>query len=270
MELEITHGLQATDASPSDVNGICQTGNCTYNAYTSLGVCSSVEDVTPRLVKSCPPQEDGTRSGCNYTVLDLRDHPTLQGADFSFSGIGDALWVGSSLVSHDGYRYPKNHTLIEFYVVYTSDPSLLGSDPKANYTAGLVALKGTLDLCLYSYYSTVTSGVTKTTQLDVSTNLKWQSGRMNITRKETPILKTIDADGKSYYITDDAILAFNNYLSSVIFQGSVEASSSSDESISQKAKSDSMQAIYNGITDGGGIQGLSRLLENLATSMTNG
>ena len=267
MQLGIIQALLKPNISPSELEGDCpKTGNCTYGIYTTMGVCSSVDDVTPSLVKDCPPQEDGTNSGCSYTVPDLRNHPTYQKDNFS-SRLDNTLWVGSSMVDPQGYRFPKANTLVEFYVIYLSDLSVLSLDSKANYTAALVALKGTLDMCVYTYSTTVTNGVTNTIQIDVSTNLNWQTTQKDLDQTDTTVVAATDSNGTEYYMTEGARFAFNNYLSSVTFQGTAEIAHIQDPKLSPS--NDNVQAISTSVANGGGIQGLSKLMTNLATSMTN-
>lgn len=168
-----------------------------------------------------------------------------------------------------GYRFSKANTVVEFYVIYLSDLSVLSLDSKANYTAALVALKGTLDLCIYTYSTTVTNGVTNTIQIDVSTNLNWQTTQNDLDQTDTIVVAATDSNGTEYYMTESARFAFNNYLSSVTFQGTAEIANTQDPKLPLSPSNDNVQAISTSVANGGDIQGLSKLTTNLAVSMTN-
>lgn len=60
-------GLLSSDTSPSDVTPNCQTGNCTWPLYNSLGICSSVANITDAVTITCPNNTDiGYR--CRYST----------------------------------------------------------------------------------------------------------------------------------------------------------------------------------------------------------
>lgn len=71
MEISILSAMNNVSADLSDVQAECQTANCTYEPYTSIGVCSTVEDVTSNIVHECHEGE------CTYSVEAVRAHPTL-------------------------------------------------------------------------------------------------------------------------------------------------------------------------------------------------
>ena len=115
MRIAIEAGLTNTDTSPSSVTGDCPTGNCTWPDYLSLGVCSSVDDVTPSIIEQCePPNDNGDPSSCTYSVPALNQHPPFSGTNLSHRA---TLFVGaSSPVNH--FSYPAQNTLVEFYAIY--------------------------------------------------------------------------------------------------------------------------------------------------------
>ena len=173
MRLAIEAGLTNTDTSPSSVTGDCPTSDCTWPDYLSLGICSSVDDVTPRITEHCEsPNDNGDPNSCTYSVPALKQHPPFSGTNLSH---GATLFVGASNpVNHTSY--PALNTLVEFYIIYLKNLSVL-KDFEPSYTNQLVALKGTLDLCLYEYRTTVTNGTTNTTQIDMLTDLDWQTSK---------------------------------------------------------------------------------------------
>ena len=263
MRLAITQGLQTTNITPSNFSAACQTGNCTFGLYTTMGVCPTVDDMTPTLIEDCPYGRKDTRSGCSYTVPDLNSHQTFQQDNFTKF---DLLYVGSSEVFAGGYQFPNPNTLVEFYVIYLSDPSVLDLDSTANYTAALVALRATLDLCIITYNTTVINGTTKNTQTSIASKLNWQTVPKITNNTQYQVITTTGPDNEEFYITLEQRLAFNDYLSSITFTGNVQAPDNNDV---PTGSTDGAEAMYTSVTNGSGIQGLQNQLTNLAFSMTN-
>ncbi|KFY46556.1 hypothetical protein V494_00432 [Pseudogymnoascus sp. VKM F-4513 (FW-928)] len=63
----IYSGLLNSDITLSDVTPNCQTGNCTWRLYSSLGVCASVANITSTVTVTCPDDTDSA-SVCRYSV----------------------------------------------------------------------------------------------------------------------------------------------------------------------------------------------------------
>lgn len=74
------------------------------------------------------------------------------------------LWVGSSQIGtpNPGYQFPNPRTMVEFYMIYLPDPSVRSLDSKQQFTRSLVALRGTLDMCVETYNTSMEFGVTST------------------------------------------------------------------------------------------------------------
>lgn len=228
-----------------------------------MGVCPTVDDMTPTLIKNCPYGRQDTRSGCSYTVPDLESHQTFQQDNFTEF---DLLYVGSSQVFAGGYQFLNPNTLVEFYIIYLSDPSVLDLDSKANYTAALVALRATLDLCIITYNTTVINGTTNNMQTSIASNLNWQTVPKVINNIQYQVITTTGPNNEEFYITQEQRFAFNDYLSSITFTGNVPISDDTDV---PTGSTDGAEAMYTSVANGAGIQGLQKQLTNLASSMTN-
>ena len=188
-KIEITQGLVGEAPSFSDVKAICRTANCTFQPYTTLGVCSSTQDYTDHLVTACNQQN--TNSVCNWTVDELQTMPPIRKDHFINYGKIYLVWLGSSQLPldenyrtvgpeenepktdplHTWHPYEDTGTLVEFYVLYKPKSSPVGSTDKP-----IRALKGSLKLCLYALNTTVKGGETVTTILKTYDDLKWQIG----------------------------------------------------------------------------------------------
>ena len=279
MEASIVQALTQLPADPSEVRGECQTGNCTYGIYTTMGVCSNVEDKTSTIVRRCfkAGEEHQTQTHCTYSVEALQAHPTINNDNITTRG-GDStnLWIGASHVDpdpHNPYSFPGPNTLAEFYVIYYPDPSVKhNSDAGFDATAALVALKGTLSLCVYQYNTTMINGITTTTEVN-QPNVNWKTVSKVIDNTQITAISGTDVNNTEYWISEDARWAFNSYLTTETFYGTgktIEDTSQPDRIITQ-GDTDAARSLSAVLIDQkGGVDGLSKFLDNLATSMTNG
>ncbi|MCJ1270468.1 hypothetical protein MMC22_010365 [Lobaria immixta] len=268
MQVAVTSGLLTTDASPSDIKGTCQTGNCTFEDYSSLAICSSVDDVTPTLIAHCPPGYSDTEPGCDYTVPDLQNNPTWRKDYFKTIEGSNALWIGASQVIGGFPSGPD--TLVEFFVLYLPDVSVLTRDTKTNFTASLVAFKGALNLCVQTYRTNITNGDTSTTVKETQKNLNWQLVSKTQDKTSVQVISATDAKVKEYWMEQVTRDTFNRYLAAAAFFGEYSPAHpqgfNHNESSSDAARGLS-DRLYNGNPKG--MQGMSDLLANVATSMSN-
>ena len=274
MNTAITNGLLSNSASPSNISGTCPTGNCTFAPYQSLGVCSNVADVSSSITSKC--RDTGAQfasAGCNYSVPEINDHPTGDKSVFE-ADMGDRiLWVGASNVVGNAYKYPGRNTLIRFYVIYTPDPNFWASnDYVDDHKDQMVALQAELKLCVLTYNTTMTFGVTNTTELSRSTDLEWKVGQ-EITDKTQYSTTTTTQNSETFWMDDQNVQAFRAYLSLQTFRGTARNQPQSQGSKLVPTRSydtDTAKAIQAAIYgDPAGMPGLSKLLDNLAVGMTN-
>ena len=153
--LAIGQGINQPYANPSNITGSCQTSECTFGLYQTLGTCSRVDDVTSDVVGFCPRGNPGFSPGCNYTVTALQKNPpwllgglTTGGKFGLFHDPKNPLWIGAS-DPFDHHAFLYSNTLNEFYVVYVSDTSVFYSDSNANFPDSVTAFRGGLYLCVY-------------------------------------------------------------------------------------------------------------------------
>ena len=279
MRLAVTDGLLRNDVSPSNIQVTCPTGNCTWGSYQTLGVCSSVEDVSSSITSSCRKRStsDYNQAGCNYSVPELSEHPTLEGTplDIYGGGLGHTLWVGASdIYTPEGtYPYTSINTLVEFYVIYVRDYAKWDSfvDFTRDHKDQLIALKGVLNLCLYEYSASTVSGVTKTTELARNTGQDWETGDAveddNVIHFSTV---TTTHDAETFWMKSENIKSFSKFLSYETFVGYASLRSAGPDGGGNNTDNDNVAAIAASIYgDDTGIQGLSKLLSNLTISMGN-
>ena len=268
MSAAITNGLIDKNVSPSNVSGNCPTGNCTWEIYQSMGVCSNIADVSSTITSHC---RDSTTQldpgGCNYSVPTIDRYPTVLETNLTNA---DTLWIGAMNVPFDLVFFPGLNTLVQFYIIYAPDVGTWATyDPTTDHTSDLVALEVNLDLCLHTYNTTMTFGVTTTKLVSQSTNLTWRTSQELTSRTTFSDITTIqDSEVFGMYFTN--VIAFNAHLSLQTFTGSAYMLKEDLDSPENRFNTDTAHAIASSLYGNPpGKQGLSNLLGNLTMSMTN-
>lgn len=189
-------------------------------------------------------------------------------------GNGNDLFVGASQID-SLYPYPRVNTLVEFYVLYYPDPWVLPFDPEAphvNASDTLVALKGTLFLCVHRYNTTVVNGTTQTIDLG-QIEVNWQDASRVINKTETGVVLGTEKDGTEYWMTEAVRWQFNKYLSTETFYGVGQFIGEVDDNgnLVTQGSTDAARLFKTVlIYQKGGTDGLSKSLANLAIYMSNG
>ncbi len=193
---------------------------------------------------------------------------------FTTSNI-DTFWMGASTIL-DGYTYPDINTLVQLYVIYAPDLNKWKLfDVIDNHKGDLVALQATLSLCLYTYNTTMTLGVTDTQEVSRSTISKWQHIQDD---NGTMIFDTVSTTqlGETFGMDQQIIEAFNNYLSAQTFVGKAQMVGSDVPKTNGFADlhstydTDAASAIASSIYgQPAGMQGLAQRMDNFAVSLTN-
>ncbi|KAL9105116.1 MAG: hypothetical protein Q9163_000034 [Psora crenata] len=267
MGTAIDLAIIGTPADPSDVKADCHTGNCTFGLYSTMGICSRVDDVTPNVVKSVRVE----------TTAVLRvAHPPWRENNLTTGGVAGnppyTLWIGASDMKRpqfeQQYTFPNPNTLTEFYVVYVSDTKVFTPDSDADFSNTVVALKGGLDLCVYQYDTTVINGTTKTVEKARSIDSKWEMVDKN------SMLYHPEMATENIGWTTRLGEQFTDYLGLEIFRGS-NSDGTNVKNIGDgaaTAASDAAQTFADLLVNkprSEGQDGLRKMLDNLAIGMTN-
>ena len=242
-----------------------------------MGVCYTITDVSSSIVSHCREYDSNFHpEGCNYSVPAIIHHPTALQTTFSAipgsssKTSGDTLWIGASKIDGTDYRYPGINTLVDFFVIYALDISRwISNDATMDHTTELIALEINLGLCMYTYNTSMTFGITTTDQIGEPTTLNWQFGQEII---GTTSVQTITAtqDSDVFWMDTPNVQAFNNYLSLHIFTGNAQMLTEDLDADAEVFTTDSAHAIASSLYGNpSGTQGLSNLLGNLTTSMSN-
>ena len=274
--LAVKDGLLRDDISPSDVTGICPTGNCTWPDYQSLGVCSDVVDVSQRITSNRRPRSEFTRSGRNYSVPDTRDtvdfydKPSFSGTTLATEELGDTLWIGSQDTINN--QYQGTNKLIQFYTIFVRDLTTWDKhqDFTKDYKNELTALQVTLSLCVYTYRTSMTFGVTETTTISKETNLNWIQDSETIDRITSNMISTTYRSEK-FSMGEFNQRSWYDFFTYETFLGTAQfRSAKPNQDGGNFTSNDAVRSIANSVYgDHAGIEGLSRLMDRLAVSLTN-
>ncbi|KAI9720983.1 MAG: hypothetical protein M1828_005455 [Chrysothrix sp. TS-e1954] len=297
MKVAVLNVLYGNNDDYSTVPASCPTNNCTWSPFTALGVVASVDDVTPSIVAKCPTKysegngsPDPSGESCNYTVAALDGKiPTLGSG--SFNAEEARLWLGASTPTNKTYIFgtpsgpaddtqealfnDQHNTLTEFYVIYYSAaPDAVNRKP-GSFESRLVALKGTLSLCLNTYESSFVNGTTVTTRVaqggkDPS---EWTFGTRTHDDKKYSAVTTAN-NGSTFAMEQRALESFRWYFADSLFTGSANNFDSVSSALSETT--DSAQALWRVIHGadvevdvGKGTERLQSFLDDMAISMSN-
>ena len=291
MKLAIFTGLLRDGVSPSEVQGSSVTGNCTFGAFASMGVCTSVQDVTPSIVADCKDTEhlSGISDDkCSYTVPALRaNHPFSNVRTRAGEAYHSTLYMGASMIYVDAELddtsdTPINDTLIEFYIIYVPDLTILPqSGGKTNYTGKLAALKGTLSLCAHTYNSSMQFGVTNTVLQAQETHLPWRHGSTANDGTKVGYVASVPGSSDTLFMNPASMNGLSIWLITSTFNGTaimpppppgptVNNAPGIFSTLASKQVVTHLYGNETGIRVTDGVGALSKLLDNVAMSMSNG
>ena len=269
MRTAIDGGLFSTTESHSDTTGFCPSTNCTWDPYSSLGFCATVEDVTSSIIKDCPNDQTakGPVQGCTYTTPDLNNFNSSMAMNYSS---GQNLYVGSIFRKATESLPTHNTSLAEAYIIYDQNVSaLLDYDDSSNTVA---AYKATMSLCLYTFNTTIIDGLTNTTVLVTMNNESDWAFSDNKTDSSYKLTATANNDPKEYWTYGTSIGTLRSYLTSNTLTGSASVAylSGGDNYWSSDSAKAFAAAVWgeNG-NETLGIAGVEARFQNLTISMTN-
>lgn len=93
---------------------------------------------------------------------------------------------------------------------------MISNDATMDHTTELIALEINLGLCMYTYNTSMTFGITTTDQIGEPTTLDWQFGQEIIGTTSVQII-TATQDSDVFWMDTPNVQAFNNYLSPPYF-----------------------------------------------------
>ncbi|KAI4252523.1 MAG: hypothetical protein L6R42_007923 [Xanthoria sp. 1 TBL-2021] len=234
-----------------------------------MGVCSTIIDVSPTITARCSKRKTQfDPAGCNYSVPAINRNPTARKTVLQTFTFGQTLWIGASGTLN--YKPPGLNTLIQFYVIYVPDFNIWDNlDHTEDHRDELVALQVTLSLCLNKYHTDMTFGVMNTSLLSRETDLDWQTGSATFEGTFFDTV-TVTHDAETFWMSGLNQESFYKYLSLQIFTGTASMRSEEPDGGGNSTETGFVRVIAASLYENrAGILGLSKLLDNLAVSMSN-
>ncbi|KAL8828506.1 MAG: hypothetical protein Q9191_002545 [Dirinaria sp. TL-2023a] len=147
----IFFGVQDSNAAAVslDMNPSCATGNCTFPPFQSLATCSTCEDVSQALVRTCPSSNDSS-----YCQFSLPNGLKMNKTDLADDLLGPVATSGYLSQLENSAQY--GNTFFTFTRIRALHP-----EDEVNYISTLNNVSATQCLlywCVNTYKAQVTSG----------------------------------------------------------------------------------------------------------------
>lgn len=289
----IAAGMLQSNIDPSQVNVLCPTYNCTWNAYTTLGFCSSVEDFSSNLSVECTDRA----SNCTFVIRNSSLSNNSTNTDSWHHKYDDRYEIEGRYINFKLFMDPslgvaEDRTLIgDMYLLFQRN--LSKARHTGDRTPDLGLLKGSLNLCLKNYSSTSLNGTVQTEAYPLPDAPVWkiEDPTDNLTNFAGPILpagvinnddKTIrtfvqgtqDKDGTNFTTSQNTIELLSLYLQQYLnWNASIGLLEGGDNywyseeafSLAKDVYGDNL-TVYN---DTYALEGFKSRMNNLAISMTN-
>ena len=219
------------DSAEQGLSYTCSTGDCTWQVFSSLAICSKCVDVASYITKTCLNRD--------CAGISLPNGPTL-------SGLGNQ--INSSVTNIASSLNSIKPSVLRF-------SSLISKE--ANGTDEATATECSLFYCIGKYHTSVTGGFISQQLVSSWRNDSAFPGSSQDLIYEPPLAFT-NSSGRqeSFRVTRLAANAMYSFMSD-IFTGSGGMNNSGSA-----FTSDVMQALFN-------TANLTARIQNLATSMTN-
>ena len=259
-------------------------------------------DVTSNIVADCKDTEHFSGisdNNCSYTVPALRKtRPFSNVRTRAGEYIRSTLYMGAGMILEvgDTSETPINDTLIEFYIIYVPDLTLIPHQTFAcqddgntnyNYTGKLATLKGTLSLCAHTYNSSIQFGVTNTTLQAQETDLPWRHGSAVNDNNKDGYLASVSGTSDTLFMNPGSMNGLSIWLITSTFNGTaimlpppVRNPDHPDaipvngpgifSTLASKQVATHLYGNETGIKVTDGVGALSKHLDNFAMSMSNG
>ncbi|KAL9032667.1 MAG: hypothetical protein Q9180_006371, partial [Flavoplaca navasiana] len=269
MKAAILNGLYAGTTTINHIQPTCPGGNCTYPDYRSLAICTRSADVSSHLKSEKAYDGDSPeRTQENFNVLKwyLTDY------NYLISNGTDVFSLGSAA------KNPTQYDELDFsQSIAFKDSSAPIADVFMIYARSrssnddIAALEFLLEWCVQSYTTTVTNGTATTERHDAVSNFS-VPGSVG----ESP---QMSLDHRDFTLAPGTLSLYQKYFRN-IFRGKAWREGNPTQLY---VSSDATQALFqpvnifgrtvNGKDDtpnqGGGIDELQKILDNIAVAMTN-
>lgn len=275
MKAAIQNGLYTDTSDILDIQPVCSSGNCTWPSYRSLAICAQSVNVTSSLkTKIVPiagglPGETGTQwsiSTLNYVIDNAYSLLNLSSAA-NMQSILENQQIPTPLNFSNSIAFQnRSSTLADVFIIYAQ--STESNSPFS-------ATEFVLEWCVQNFTTSVTNGQSTTQRHNSFTDFVGpDSNDMSLFVAATPD----NGDNQTYLIDPTTHVSLQNYFR-ILLQGTASITNDGHPSVTN----DATQALFqpfdifgrkiNGVDQipgrGVGQAGLDRILNNIATGMTN-
>ena len=272
----IQNGLYSQNTVVQDVQPACSSANCTWQSYRSLAVCARLADVTKSLKSETVTVPGPYRNSPKVTISKwyLSEHNYLLDHGytvFNISTVAKPLQSLDDLTSEatkpdfsDSIAFKNiSGPLADVFMIYASSAD--------SSEGAFAAIEFVLEWCVQNFTSSVTNGVSSTERHDSFSG--FSSDEPFAYQTASPD----DGDNRQYEIEYRTHHILRNYFFTLL-NGTTKTNPGTPFSTN-----DAVQALYQPVSvlrrkvdgvdydpgRGEGQVGLQRILDNIATGMTN-
>ena len=244
------------------IQPICSTGNCTFPAYNTLGLCTAIVDVSDRFSSVCSTiNNEIMEPYCTVSLAGVFANSTAQQISFNLFMPGnnntdpwDAAAVNETFFPTINNVF-ANVSLPAAVVYAYYSPAYMSPDKNSSYP--FVAYELSLAYCVQTLQTDVTEGIAVTSLVNTETEFENNTTPMPYMRyNDTLFYITTQPD---IYLMMTAM--FNGNWSRTPLPDQIDYSVTLDSTIAVAAMRAAVAAD--------GFAGLKRVWQNVATSMTN-
>lgn len=148
----------------SSIKAVCYSSNCTWDPFTTLAYCYTVENITDSVTQKCHTDANGTYT-CDFGSSRMLADQVLTVPDANIGVFTSSeLEIGKPFKLQDSMQH---FPLFNMTILYRD----AGQD--ANSTQPFQALTARLGLCVKTLVTNALNGTTNTTDLGTRDDVKW-------------------------------------------------------------------------------------------------
>ena len=283
MKAAILNGLYAGTTTIDHIQPTCAGGNCTYPDYRSLAICTRSADVSSHLKHKkayAYSSHESTTEYSNMLQWSLTDSNYLINDGTTLFNLSSA--AKENRVKNHEYGTPTPMALDFSQSIAFKDSSAPVADVFMIYATSrdssdgneIAALEFLLEWCVQSYTTTVTNGTATTERHEAVSNFS-----VPLSVGGIPQMSLKDGDYREFTLGAGTLEFYQNYFRD-IFHGKVRRAGNPTQLY---ISNDATQALFQPVNifgnakdgvsvtpnQGGGMDQLQKILDNIAVAMTN-
>jgi hypothetical protein len=281
MKAAIQAGLFTLNATLNSTPPVCATGNCSWQPYRSLAVCTRWQDISSHVkLEETVNEEDDSK----FVLWSLNDRSFVERGAYpercqlnmtsvatpkpvdEYADLPNALHFDDSIAFKDS-KWP----LADVFIVYENSSSM--REAEFHFGGRFSAMEFVLEWCVQEFNTTVVNGTTVTTRLNSTNAFDAKGSSLNgpMTNVDDDGSWSVKAD--RYNVDKDTHYILANYLRK-FFDGSVAQQGPDMYKTSDAAEAFWLNLFAGVLPDMRPSEtkiraGISQVLQNIATSMTN-